>query len=582
MNQIIFESHPRDFILDFLDFLEVDLGKLGLLSACYEVGEQFTFSIIGPTPKNFDFLIIEKWEKIGVEGWSRIMEDDLKFEWDATEYGGKIHILPGISAVLDLVIDYKIPAKTIEPRHGESGLGDALEVDPKAPYVTAHQLLSKDWSWQDPEAKTRCQTLHRVGGEYFYWDGARYKSMTNDAIRRYLYDRLSNAVSITDGTSFNPDQSKLNKIEDALRSAAFQEGDSGSDFWFDDDGNCNLISTETGLLDPLSRDLQPHSPRFFTRSSVPVAYGQQSLEAPVELLHFLDSVFPNDLDSVRLLRQWFGYMLTNRTDLQKILLLVGPPRSGKGTICAVLSSLLGAGNVAGPTLFDFTSQFGLAQLIGKKAAIVGDARFAGRHDQMAQVASRLLAISGGDILTVDRKHIDPWIGRIGARLVICSNELPRLTDNSGALANRFSILQMRRSFLGSEDRRLAERLQAELSSILNWSLDGLDDLNTMGNFLQPESSQEAKKDLDAITSPIADFVDDVCEFCEGASIPCQVLFDKWREYCVSQGREHPGTLQLFGRDLKAAFPSVKTEQMRSGNMRGKRAFIGVRLREPTF
>ena len=37
-------------------------------------------------------------------------------------------------------------------------------------------------------------------------------------------------------------------------------------------------------------------------------------------------------------------------DLQKILLLVGPTRAGKGVIARVLGALVGRGNVAGPTL----------------------------------------------------------------------------------------------------------------------------------------------------------------------------------------------------------------------------------------
>ena len=51
-----------------------------------------------------------------------------------------------------------------------------------------------------------------------------------------------------------------------------------------------------------------------------------------------------------LLQEWVGYLLTQDTRQHKILLIVGPPRSGKGTIGRVLRELLGHENVVGPTL----------------------------------------------------------------------------------------------------------------------------------------------------------------------------------------------------------------------------------------
>jgi phage/plasmid-associated DNA primase len=38
-----------------------------------------------------------------------------------------------------------------------------------------------------------------------------------------------------------------------------------------------------------------------------------------------------EAEEIGTLQEWFGYILSGRTDLQKILLLIGPRRSGKGT-----------------------------------------------------------------------------------------------------------------------------------------------------------------------------------------------------------------------------------------------------------
>ncbi|MCZ6737546.1 MAG: hypothetical protein O7B77_06175, partial [Actinobacteria bacterium] len=46
----------------------------------------------------------------------------------------------------------------------------------------------------------------------------------------------------------------------------------------------------------------------------------------------------------------FGYALTQDTRQQKLFLIVGPKRSGKGTIARVLTAMVGADNVCNPTL----------------------------------------------------------------------------------------------------------------------------------------------------------------------------------------------------------------------------------------
>jgi putative DNA primase/helicase len=59
-----------------------------------------------------------------------------------------------------------------------------------------------------------------------------------------------------------------------------------------------------------------------------------------------------------------------------------------------------------------------------------DARLGSRADNMIAV-ERLLSISGEDTITIDRKYRDPWTGRLPARFMILTNELPRFSDSSG-------------------------------------------------------------------------------------------------------------------------------------------------------
>jgi putative DNA primase/helicase len=174
----------------------------------------------------------------------------------------------------------------------------------------------------------------------------------------------------------------------------------------------------------------------------------------------------------------------------------------------------------------------------------------------------VLRITGEDDVTADRKNRQAWTGKMQVRFLVISNQLPRLGDTSGAIASRFIILRLVNSFYGREDQTLTEKLLAELPGILNWSIEGLRRLRERGHFIQPTSAAEAVRELEDLASPIGAFIRERCVIEPGKTIEVTRLFEAWCEWCKSQGRDHPGTTQSFGRDLRAAFPRLKLSQPR--------------------
>jgi putative DNA primase/helicase len=336
-----------------------------------------------------------------------------------------------------------------------------------------------------------------------------------------------------------------------------------------------IIACANGLLHISTRNLLPHTPDFFTHVALPFSYDSNAAE-PREWRSFLHSLWGNDAEAINTLQEVFGYCLTFDTSQQKILQIVGPTRSGKGTIARVMTELLGRDNVAAPTLASLSTNFRLAPLIGKSLAIIADARLSGRADQQA-IAERLLSVSGEDSLTIDRKYLPAWTGRLPTRFFILVNELPRLADASGALAKRFVTLVLKESFYGREDHGLLSRLLAELPAILNWALDGRDRLVRHGYFVQPASSAEVAQELEDLGAPIGAFLRDCCVVAAGQMVEAGTLFAKWKGWCMSQGRDWAGTAQTFGRDLRAAVPRLRVYQPRDGQER-KRLYEGVGLK----
>jgi putative DNA primase/helicase len=214
----------------------------------------------------------------------------------------------------------------------------------------------------------------------------------------------------------------------------------------------------------------PPTPRFFSPNCLDFDFDLQA-RAPAAWLQFLAELWPEDAQSIATLQDWFGYLLTPDTRHQKILMLVGPKRSGKGTIARVIRGFVGEENVACPTLSSLGTNFGLWPLLGRTVAMIPDARLSGRTDAAA-VAERLLSISGEDAQTIDRKFLPPVNAKLCARFMLLMNELPRLNDASGALPGRMVLLRLTRSWYGQEDTALTDRLLAELPGILLWAIAG--------------------------------------------------------------------------------------------------------------
>jgi putative DNA primase/helicase len=318
----------------------------------------------------------------------------------------------------------------------------------------------------------------------------------------------------------------------------------------------------------------PATPRFFTPVALDYDFAIDA-RPPTEWLRFLSQLWPDDPQSIATLQEWFGYCLTLDTRQQKILMMVGPKRSGKGTIARVLTRLVGGRNVAGPTLSSLSEPFGLEPLLSKSVAIISDARLSSRTDGSV-VTERLLSISGEDSLSISRKYTSAVQGKLDTRLMFLSNELPRFSDVSGALAGRMIILRLTRSWYGVEDGGLFARLVQELPGILLWAIEGWRQLRARGHFVVPESSREVQQELEDLTSPAGAFIRQCCEIGPELSVPRNALYTAYQVWCRNEGMTHVSNRGVFGRDLRTAVATLRDGQHHDGT----RLYLGVGLRAP--
>ena len=424
------------------------------------------------------------------------------------------------------------------------------------------------------------RTIQNYSGMLMTWRDNRYVEVEDDAVRCRLAPWLHDAlhyVPLGKCVTLRGYDSNPRTVDSALNSIkthTFIEKEKIMPSWLDGPvvyPARDILSCKSNNIHIPTGEIVPATPRLFNSNALEFDHDPEAPQ-PEAWLNFLRELWPDDIEQINTLQQWFGYCLTADTSQQKIMLVVGPKRSGKGTIARVLAQLVGKSNSCGPTTGSLAGQFGMQQLVGKSLAIVSDARFAGPEIQT--VVERLLCISGEDLMTIDRKFMPAISMKLPTRFMMLSNEIPRMTDASGALAGRFVMLRLTGSFYGREDTTLFDRLTAELPGILNWALEGWQTLNEQGRFCQPHSVDDAIADMEELASPVMAFVRDCCEVGEKLTSWTGDLYDAWKKWCEQEGRGLVSTKQVFGRDLAAAVPGLKTRQKHGG----QRFYSGVGIK----
>jgi P4 family phage/plasmid primase-like protien len=425
-----------------------------------------------------------------------------------------------IAAVI-LDPDYKISGHVLDQpkpqRYAARQIERAREENPPPGPIVMPTALNLARAYREAR---RPHLLH-YQQEFLEWDGAAYGAVADDAVRAGMWTFLETCrVEGEKGEEpkpLHPNSKVVSGAVDALKAVVHLSPPPDAARvlrWLDGrdvPDPAELVPSPGGVLNLRTGEVMPATPQLFARTALDFT-PDPAAPQPELWLRFLGQVWPDDDDPacIAALQEFMGYLLTPDTRLQKALMMVGPPASGKGTILKVMARLVGLGNTTSPSMNSLSNgRFGLAPLLNKTLMTVGDMRIGPKTD-VAALEENLLRITGEDRVSVDRKSISAVEVRLTARMAIATNELPRFNDSSGALARRLITLTQRQSFKDNPDMELEEKLARELPGILNWAMVGWRSVRDNKRITEPESSRVAARDLVDLASPVPEFVDDCC------------------------------------------------------------------------
>jgi phage/plasmid-associated DNA primase len=228
------------------------------------------------------------------------------------------------------------------------------------------------------------------------------------------------------------------------------------------------------------------------------------------------------------------------------------------------------------------SEFGYQPLVGKLAAILGDAKVP-KHAQSYKALEKLLQIIGGDPVGIRRMHrAELGMTYLSCRFTAAMNELPDIPDSANALGPRMNIIEFPNSYVGREDRSLKKKLSQEAGSgkLVKFALDGLRLLHQCGSFLEPESSKRQRKAMVELVQPVTAFISECCEMMPPGSdevdyfVSKSELYDVWVHWC-EEAREDPCKISVFGKRITQACTTIGTKQIM---LKGRRHRMYTKMR----
>lgn len=296
-----------------------------------------------------------------------------------------------------------------------------------------------------------------------------------------------------------------------------------------------VVFFNNGALDVHTGAVTAHNAAHRNSRVIPVDY-DASATCPTWQA-WLGDIFRNEPERATLLQEMMGWTLCrDHLGIEKALMLIGPGRSGKGTIIRVLRALLGngAGAFTLPTLDDNKA---LAGMRGQNVTIDSDAASPARTNAR-QIVGLFKAISSNEPVPVKLLYTQmPWQGALNVKLMLAANSIPTMWDDSAASANRWIPLVFDRSFLGNEDVTLADRLTKELQGIAAWAVVGLQRLANSGRFTMPQSTRDELANMVISGSPIEQFITDRLTVDRGHRVTEAALWTDYSVWCTGQGHE---------------------------------------------
>ncbi|AOZ92289.1 DNA primase family protein [Paenibacillus crassostreae] len=356
------------------------------------------------------------------------------------------------------------------------------------------------------------------------------------------------------------------------------------------DNHTHLINFRNTVFDVTQRRCYPHSPEYLFTSYVDADYGESSSNIRVYrsnrggdergncFRRFLEDCTAGDRLKMKSLQQLMGYIISNEWRAKKFFVLIGLPHTGKSVWLSLIRSLIGPKHTTAMSLKQLgENRFMSAELFKSKVNISSE------MDENGAIKGTdiIKALTGGDLITGEKKGKDPFHFYGKTKLVACGNHMPLLSklDGTTAFTDRIQFLVFSNTIPEERrDKSLLDKLIAEKTYIVEWALEGFHEL--MDNSLIFTESDEARTFKSRYITELNNVTEFVRERCrvdldnDECKVHRKVLFPAYKQYCRDNGYKSLSKQEFF---VEVSKHNVKPKKMRINGSTPLEGFRGIRL-----
>lgn len=301
-----------------------------------------------------------------------------------------------------------------------------------------------------------------------------------------------------------------------------------------------LLNLQNGTLDLSENEPRfiEHSPDLLLSKICNVEY--QPGATCKEWEKFLLEIMQGDKEKIQYLQKIAGLSLTGNTQEETCFILYGSTtRNGKSTFCETLIHLLGDYALTmKPETLAVKQNLDSRQASGDVARLAG-CRFCNASEppkRMLFDTALLKSLLGRDSITARHLHQREFSFIPKFKLVINTNYLPTITDDTVFSSGRINVISFDRHFEPHEqDKHLKDKLRSssELSGILNWCIEGLRLYRQQG-LEPPKTVQNATETYRTDSDKIGNFINE-CLTKTGKNSKAKDIYEVYIKWCDDNG-----------------------------------------------
>jgi P4 family phage/plasmid primase-like protien len=332
-------------------------------------------------------------------------------------------------------------------------------------------------------------------GKFWQWQGSHWAVYDEDKIVSHLAKEYSEYPAAKKQHDHESCVKVMQKDSDVRKPLSEMASLCGINF-------VNGFLTDAG-------ELRPHNPDFGMTYVLPYAYRGELADACPKWFKMLKDFWGDDedyLDKVKLLQEAFAVTLFGAAPaFQMAFMLYGVAHSGKTQIREVLEGLMPAGcrSLVPPTAWG--DKFQPVQLDGKLLNIGGDI-----SETLMIDGEKFKQIIGGEEISVQRKHKDPFDMKPKCTHWFLGNHLPRTRDSSDGFTRRIMFLKFNQPFTKASGVKINDYgrmvVAEEREAITAWAVEGMWRLKQRGGFTEPKSHLSCALDVARQNNNVLSFI----------------------------------------------------------------------------